>query len=800
VNRILSPAFALALAVPVGRPAVITAQQDPDPAGIEFFEKKVRPVLADACYSCHSAKSAKLKGNLLLDSREGWLKGGDQGPALVPGDPDKSLLIRAVRHAEPEFKMPPKQKLSDAQIAALVAWVKMGAPAPAGPAVDTRPTHDIAAARRNWPFTPVATTVAVPPVRQSDWPRTDIDRFILAKLEGRVLRPVGDADRLTLIRRATFDLTGLPPTPAEIDAFVADGSPDAFAKVIDRLLASTAYGERWGRHWLDAVRYADTAGDNSDYPIPQMYLYRDWVIDAFNRDLPYDRFVREQLAGDLIPGGTTADLRRRLIATGYIANARRFGSRVDDYPQHLTIEDTIDNLGRAFLGLTLNCARCHDHKFDPLTMADYYALYGFFHSTRYPWPGIELEKRQRDLVPLVDEATAAAALRDRKEALDGLTREVKALEKEAKAAKEKPAKDAVEKKLAEKKKEKDRLFQKALPFPTAYAVAEAKKPESVAIQLKGDPEKPGRTVGRRFLAVLGGQELPATDRTSGRLSLADWIASPDNPLTARVMVNRVWHYHFGRGLVATPNDFGKQGQPPTHPELLDYLARRFVQSGWSLKAMHREIMLSRTYQLASAAEPPAGADTLDANNDLLGRFRRRRLDAESLRDSLLAVSGKLDRAPGGAHPFPDPATWDFTQHKPFRAVYDHDKRSVYLMTQRIARHPYLAVFDGPDTSASTASRVTSTTTLQSLYLLNDPFVHEQAKHFAVRVRAAAGDDRSRIATAYRIALGRPPSEPEVTRGLEYLAAASEAQGRDAGLAWESYARALFRLNEFVYVN
>jgi hypothetical protein len=314
--------------------------------------------------------------------------------------------------------------------------------------------------------------------------------------------------------------------------------------------------------------------------------------------------------------------------------------------------------------------------------------------------------------------------------------------------------------------------------------------------MKGDPEKPGAVVPRRFIGVLGGQPLAKDDKTSGRLALANWIASKDNPLTARVMVNRIWHHHFGRGLVATPNDFGKQGTPPTHPELLDFLARRFIESGWSVKAMHREMMLSRVYQLDSTGEVPGGADR-DANNELLAKFRRHRLDAESIRDALLSISGKLDRTPGGPHPFPEPTAWDFTQHKPFRAVYGHNKRSVYLMTQRIQRHPYLAIFDGADTSASTASRITSTTTLQSLYLLNDPFVHEQAKHFAARVKAAESDDRERIEWAYCMALGRTPTSEETERALEYLKRAAELSKGDP---WESFARAMFRLNEFVYVN
>jgi mono/diheme cytochrome c family protein len=768
-----------------------------DRDGIEFFEKRIRPLLADHCYKCHGEKADKVKGNLRLDSKAGWVKGGDSGPSVVANDPDKSPLIQAVRRDHKGIAaMPPDKPLAKEQVADLVAWVKRGAPAPDDGGTVERPQIDIAAAKQRWPFTPLPVKVAVPAVKDASWPASDIDNFLLAKLEEKGLKPVGDADKRVLIRRATFDLIGLPPTPEEIDAFLKDDSPEAFARVIDRLLASPHYGERWGRHWLDVVRYADTAGDNSDYPIPQMFRYRDWVIDAVNRDMPYDQFVREQLAGDLMGGEDETERRRRTVATGYIANARRFGSRVDDYPQHLTIEDTIDNFGRAFLGLTLNCARCHDHKFDPLTMQDYYALYGFFASTRYPWPGIELEKRQRDLVPLVAKEEAEKVFAARREEEKKFDAEIKALEKEKKDATEKAKKDEIGKKIEAKRKQKEKFQQSPLPFAQAYAVAEGKKVGDAAIQYKGDPEKPGDKSPRRFISVLGGQPLPADEKTSGRKHLADWIASPANPLTARVMANRLWHYHFHRGLVATPNDFGKQGTKPTHPELLDYLAREFIERGWSLKAMHKEIMLTRAYRLASVGEVD-GASLKDANNELLWKFRRHRLDAESIRDSFLAVSGTLDRTPGGPHPFPDPTKWDFTQHKPFRAVYDHTKRSVYLMTQRIARHPYLAIFDGADTGASTASRVTSTTTLQSLYLLNDPFVHDQAKAFAARIAAARSDDRDRVQWAYRTALGRAATPAETDRAVAFVKEVSEAAKPEA--AWESFARTLFRLNEFVYV-
>ena len=653
-----------------------------------------------------------------------------------------------------------------------------------------------------WSLKPVSRP-DVPAVRDQSWPINDIDHFILARLEAEEIPPAGDADRQALIRRATYDLIGLPPTPEEIDEFVNDPAPDAFVRLIDRLLDSPHYGERWGRHWLDVVRYADTAGDNSDFPIPQMYRYRDWVIAAFNEDMPYGRFIREQLAGDLLPADDVAQKHRQIIATGYIANARRFGSRVSDYPQHLTIEDTIDNLGRTFLGLTINCARCHDHKFDPITAEDYYALYGIFHSTRYPWPGIELDQKQRDLVPLVPREEAEAAIKAKAERQKELDAEVRRLEKERNDAQGDERKK-LEEALQRARSAAETHSRTPLPFEQAYAVAEAAKIEDVAIQQKGDPAKPGPVVPRRFLSALGGMEV-TDDGTSGRLHLANWIADPENPLTARVMVNRIWSYHFAQGLVPTPNDFGRQGKPPTHPELLDWLAARFMDSGWSIKSMHRLIMLSRTYQLSS--RPGDESLQRDPNNELLAAFPRRRLDAEAIRDTLLVVSGRLDPTPGGPHPFPPQTEWRFTQHNPFKAVYETNHRSVYLMTQRIQRHPYLAIFDGADPSASTGRRLVSTTPLQALYLLNDPFVHAQSLGFAERLLAEREDDRERLERAYKLALGRSPRPEEIESGLRFLDEAREvlqAGGTPSdqldGQAWQAMARAIFRLNEFVYID
>ena len=794
--------------IPTSAPSSGTFADAPTPEQASFFESKIRPILVESCYECHSAGSKKIKGGLVLDSRAGVRKGGDIGPAITPGDPDASLLIEAVRHLDEDLAMPPKKKLPPDQIAALVEWVTMGAPDPREQdtlaAVQAKSAIDWEKGREWWSLQPIA--VSAPPfVRDANWAWNDVDRHILAKLENARLKPSIDAEARVLIRRMTYDLHGLPPTPEEVERFIADVSRDrraAIHKLVERLLASPRYGERWGRHWLDVVRYADTAGDNSDYPIPQMHRYRDWVIAAFNRDLPYDEFVRDQLAGDLRESANDAQRLERIVATGYIANARRFGSRVEDYPQHLTIEDTIDNVGRAFLGLTVNCARCHDHKFDPISTGDYYALYGIFNSTRYPWPGIELDKKQRDLVPLV----AAFEVAQVEAARRMLEQEQSRISKKVKRNKEaiKTASGAQKEELGAQSKALERdakaIAARPFPFEMAYAVADAAKISDATVQIKGDPAKPGSVVPRHFLTVFGGQTLPHGTKSSGREKLADWILSEKNPLAPRVMANRIWLHHFGRGIVATPNDFGKQGKPPTHPELLDYLATQFRESGWSVKEMHRLILTSRTYQIAGARTEEA--NRADPENALLSNYPRRRLDAEAIRDTLLAVAGNLDLSPAGAHPFPPSHEWGFTQHKPFKAVYESNRRSVYLMTQRIQRHPYLAIFDGADPSASTPVRPTSTTPTQALFLLNDPFVHSQSGRLAERISGMGLDDQTKISQAYALLFSRAPTAEEAGASLRFLKdARASVGGSDAEPeAWRSYLRALFRLNELVYLD
>ncbi|WP_406695514.1 PSD1 and planctomycete cytochrome C domain-containing protein [Singulisphaera sp. Ch08] len=747
----------------------------PDGPGEAFFEQKVRPILVASCVKCHGSK--KQESGLRLDARSALVRGGDNGPAIVPGDPSKSLLIQAVNH-QGDFAMPPNRKLSDEQIGDLELWVERGAPWPGGDSpVAIRSGAITDEDRRFWSFQPVADP-PVPATVDRVWARTEIDAFILARLETGGLKPSPPADRRTLIRRASFDLIGLPPTPAEVNAFVADPAPDAFARVVDRLLASPRYGERWGRHWLDVVRYADTAGETADFPVREAHLYRDYVVDAFNRDMPYDQFIREQIAGDLLAATAPARHAELVTATGLIATSRRFGFDPQNY-QHLTIQDTIDTVGQSVLGLSLGCARCHDHKFDPVSAADYYAIYGIFDSTRYAFPGSEEKNRPRDLIPLVPPAEAAARQKVYDETLARLAAE--AVGGDARRAASEQAR---------------LMLQKAGPFPVAYGVTEGTS-HDVRIQKRGEPTMPGDEVPRRFLQILGGDRVPP-DSGSGRLALADWLTRPTNPLTSRVMVNRVWQHHFGRGLVATENDFGRRGLAPTHPELLDHLARRFIERGWSVKSLHRLIMLSSVYQTAGAGDSAA---------DLLARFPRRRLDAEEIRDALLFTAGTLDTTPAGPHPFPPVETWGFTQHSPFAAVYESNRRSIYLMTQRLKRHPYLALFDGPDPNSSTPRRSVTTVPTQALFFMNDPFVHEQAAAFARWLTSAEPDAQARLRLAFEVTLSRPPSADDESDSLAFLAAerkdleASGLASLEADIfAWSALARTLYSRNEFLFID
>ncbi|WP_161604238.1 PSD1 and planctomycete cytochrome C domain-containing protein [Roseiconus nitratireducens] len=776
-------------------------------------------ILRDHCLDCHGAQEQN--GGLRLDGVEQGL--GDSGkPAIVPGQPKQSELLARVRSSDSDIRMPPEgESLTTEQIAQLEKWIAAGAPWPNGSVADER--TDDPPESEHWSFQPVGAP-SPPSVNDTTWPRGAIDGFIQFRREQAGLAVAPDADALTLLRRASYALTGLPPTVAEIDRFQQQvarvGRQRAFAALIDDLLSRPSYGERWGRHWMDWVRYADTAGDNSDYPIPQAYLYRNYIIDSFNQDLPYDQFLTEQLAGDLLPADTAGQRDRQTVATGYLAMARRFGSLVERYPWHLTIEDTIDNVGRTMLGMTLACARCHDHKFDPVSTRDYYGLYGIFASTRYPFPGIELFQTQRDFVPLLNEVDRRSQPSETTDKTKRLVKELESQlakcerqavenaqkEKSSDLATQRRLRDELDAMLLKARRAGERLADhlKTLPtVPAAYAVQDA-APTDARVQIKGEPTRPGVTVPRGFPSVLGGQRLtPETaSSSSGRLQLARWITSPENPLTARVIVNRVWQRHFGTGLVPTTSDFGTRGQMPTHPELLDWLARDFMDNGWSIKHLHRRIMTSRTYALASQAV--ADNHSRDPDNALYWRFNRQRMDAESLRDTLMLLAGTLDTTPHTEpHPFPPRKDWAFTQHHPFKDDYESNRRSVYLMTKRLTADPYFQTFDGPDRNVCTSDRDQSVTSLQALYFTNDPLLHHHATQLSSRLLDEIPSADQRAAMAVQMILCRPADDREVTWLLQHVRAAKQrlAERPDAeSLAWASLVRSLFRLNEFLYLD
>jgi hypothetical protein len=785
-------------------PVVLGAQTASGPEGIAFFEKNIRPLLVANCYSCHSSKLDKPMAGLLLDSRAGMMRGGRSGVAvIVPGKPEESLLMGAVLGNRPDLKMPPGKKLNPYEIEQLAQWIQMGAPDPRteAAAAPVAPSIDWEKARKHWSFQPVQDPKP-PKISTSEW-ASPIDAFLKARLDEKGLAPQPRAPKLALIRRATYDLTGLPPTPDEVDAFLKDTSPKAFEKVVDRLLASRQYGERWGRHWLDVVRYSDTSGDNSDFPVPAMYRYRNWVIAAFNKDQPYDQFVRDQIAGDIMAaqeGLADKDKeawQEKIIATGYLANSRRFGSRILEF--HLTIDDTIDNLGKGVLGLTVACARCHDHKFDPVPTSDYYALYGIFKSTAYPHAGTEIYPHTYGFTAL--NPAQAEELKRVETQLSGLDNRIE----DIKAGKIKFASDDEKRRAEQENQNNLRRWSNQYPYlQKAYAVSEG-KPANVKTMVRGEPTQLGPEVPRGFLTVLGGQKVPPEEQGSGRLELAEWITDPKNPLTARVIVNRVWQWHFGQGIVATPDDFGARGEPPTHPELLDYLTTRFIESGWSIKKLHRMILLTRAYQMSSAYDVASALK--DSKNLYLWQFNRRRLDAEELRDSFLAVSGNLDSTPGGEQPFAPEMSWKYTQHTPFIAKeqdFATNQRSVYLMQQRIRRQPFLDLWDGADPNAVTGIRPVTTTALQALYTMNDPFFHAQADALAVRVGMAYGGDLERLNYAYKLLYGRVPSLEEVrdcrqflTQARASLSATAVPEDRKNRESLAALMRVLMSASEFV---
>ena len=753
---------------------------------VAFFEKSIRPLIVAKCQSCHGEQKAK--AGLRLTDRESLLKGGESGPAVVPAAPDESRLIIAVRYRD-EPKMPPKQKLSAGEVAALERWVASGAPWPSSKtgATATAGFEPTAAHRSWWAFQPVRSEPP-PAAHVSDNVANEIDAFLLDASRSQGITPAHQADRRTWIRRASFDLTGLPPTPEAVAAFVSDGSDLPFEKVVDRLLDSPAYGERWARHWLDVARYADYYDADpktrtASCELTEAWRYRDWVVDAFNRDLPFDQFIVHQIAGDLLrapdggevyPGG--------LIATTFLSNG--VWDRGDADKEKIVsdmVDDQIDTVGKAFLGLTLGCARCHDHKYDPVSQQDYYALAGIFYSTHILKDlGAKGDEYVMNRVPLVPKAQV--------DAREKQLRQIAEIQVKMAAIEKKPRSAESDKKKAELSAERDRL-ERGLPPepPVAMAVQEGGTPgglfpkiQDVPIHIRGSYARLGPIVARGLPRFFAGDAQPPVREGSGRRDLAHWVASAKNPLTARVIVNRVWQWHFGEGLVRTPSNFGMRSEAPSHPKLLDWLAARFVDDGWSLKKLHQRIVLSTAYRRSSVAA--RDQISRDPENRGLGRFSPRRLDAEEVRDAMLCVSGRLDRTPRG------PAADDI----------DTRRRSLYVQTARWDRSSFAMLFDAANPDSSTDKRTISTVAPQALLFLNHPFVFTQAKFLAERLAAdAPDDDNARIERLYQLLFGRSarPEEREVCRGFLFRSGRLRPEAD-----WPGLAHLLLCSNEFVYVD
>jgi cytochrome c553 len=798
----------LAIVLSVGLTPAFVRAAEPAPTAeqLRFFESRVRPVLVDQCLRCHGAQ--KQKAGLRLDSREHLLRGSSGGPVIIAGKPEQSPFIKAITHADADLKMPPDKKLSDAQIADLTQWVKMGAPYPASAAAAPDDREKV---RRAWAFQPPA-EVSVPAVKDTAWSQSPLDRFILAALEAKGLRPAPAADKRTLLRRVTFDLIGLPPTPEEIDAFLADNSPEALARVVDRLLASPHYGERWGRHWLDVARYADSNGLDENVAFGTAWRYRDYVIAAFNADRPYDQFVIEQLAGDLLESPNPQVRHERLIATGFLALGAKVLAEVDERKMEMDIiDEQIDTVGRTFLGLTLGCARCHDHKFDPISTEDYYGLAGIFKSTRTMEHFKKIARWYENSIATPEEKARVEAHQGRiaqtQSMIDGLLRKGREqLVASGKTVAAKPDEgqftEDIRADLKKLRFELAALKKSAPELPSALGVNEG-KPVDVPVHLRGEHLKLGKMVARRVPEVLAGSAAPRFDgQHSGRLELARWLVRGDHPLTSRVMVNRLWRWHFGQGLVRTPDNFGRLGDAPDNAPLLDWLARRFVQERWSIKAMHRTIILSSTYQMST--RHPDGVPNSDPDNRLQWRANVHRLEAEAVRDSLLAISGRLDRTMGGSllkvpnrqHVF-DHTSMDGTS-------YDTTRRSLYLPLIRNNLYDVFPLFDATDATVPSGDRATTTVAPQALFLMNSEFVSRACRSLAERLLREKTDNDARVRRLYAIAFGRAPAEREVARARKLLAdfdkvlTAKEPAERQRE-AWAYLCQTLVAANEFIYI-
>ena len=812
---------------------------------LSFFREQVYPILRENCLKCHGDK---VKGGLILSSRQGILSGGDSGPAVSMSDPESSLLLDMISYRDGDHEMPPKQKLLASEIEVLTKWVVTGLSY--APELETE--HDSAEeehsasgyltkideqTRNYWAFKSIESP-EIPTVDLEGWDENPLDAFVLSKLKQAGLEPNRPANRQQLIRRAYYGLIGLPPSIEEVAAFESDESPDAFEKVIDHLLSLPQYGEKWGRHWLDLVRYAETNGYERDGPKAEAWRYRDYVIGAFNEDKPYDQFVREQLAGDELSEVT----RDSLIATGY----QRMGIWDDepadpDQAYYDGLDDVVSTTSSVFLGMTVGCARCHDHKIDPIPQKDYYRMMAFFHNTlnniqqrqfkkspytlntlrviaddaekarhevekkKHETELRQLEERVNQFEKLISESFSNA---EKEDAADRRTRESLYREKRAEVLDE----SQLESYIISKQSLKE-LKRKRLPgLSSALSMSEnGREAPDTYVLVRGNAHAKGDLVKPGYPSVLGFRDpiippAPEGINSSGRrLVLANWITSPENPLTARVIANRIWYFHFGRGIVRSPSNFGQNGDQPTHPELLDYLAGTMIRQGWSMKAFHKTLMLSKTYQMSSQGSEQGLSE--DPTNNLFWRFEMRRLTAEEVRDSIINVTGKLNLKMRGPSIYTDiPQEVLATASRPDIAwgqssEEDRMRRSVYVYVKRSLNEPMLKAFDSADTDSTCAVRFATTVPTQSLTMLNSEFVNSNALEFAERIREEAGDSsREQIRLGLSLVMNRAPSENEVGDGLEmYRDIREEADLTDAQ-ALDRFCLMALNLNEFVYLD
>lgn len=825
-------------------------------ADTAFFDSKVLPILKERCFECHS-HGTKIKGGLVLDSRSGWVEGGDNGPAIKPGQLEASLLIKAIRYVDADFEMPPKAKLQADEIAILEEWVKSGAHDPRTSGTATvKEGIDLVEGRKFWAFQPVRDS-SPPQVKDAIWPIDPLDHFILAKQETKGIRPGADADRHTWLRRVSLDLTGLPPTEAEVLAFAQDTSPQAFEKVVDRLLHSKGYGERWARHWLDLTGYADMMGTSNNVYAEHAWRYRDYLINAFNADKPFDEFIREQIAGDLLPSKSTEDRAENITATGFllvgdieIVNPDKAKMEADH------IDTQMIKIGQTFMGMTLGCVRCHDHKFDPIGLEDYYGIAGMLrsspsshkmpnmgvwsslNSTVLPETPAQLEARKK--LEAENEKRIASLKSDQKKLTEEKASVVKLLAAIGKPVTPAPqvavATDNAEREIAhasdtEPTNDKDALTKrrdeldaqlktlgdtiKHAEFfkdktPRAFAMGDGPQPADMPVYIRGNPYAPGAVMPRGAVRVAAWDKFPAIPAgQSGRMQLADWLADERNPLTARVTVNRIWQKLFGTGIVPSVDYFGARGDVPTHPELLDHLATRFMQGGWSQKAFLRSVVLSRTYRLSSANQ--AAAMKLDPENKLYWRMNRQRLDAEAMRDSLLAISGELTRDSGGpALVLENPDNCGALALKGINPPnYAHRKprpsqefeRTIYLPVFRnnfAGPDRLRGVFDFINPAMTAGERPQTVVPTQSLFLLNNDLLRKRAFALAKSLLATEKNDLARLETLWLRALNRPITSTERDEALVLLEAVTPP-GKPAGpVQWTELCHSLLASNEFVF--